>query len=93
MSSSNIIMSETYHRPIVDMLDTKMPDRRPVGDQRASTETHRRPTCLTRDPSETDITLPHCFDLCALFLLIYPANMNHSGVSLYLDSSLSSSPA
>ena len=26
-----------------------------IGDRHASSETHQRPTCLIRDPSETDI--------------------------------------
>ena len=30
-----------------------MPNRRPIGDRHASSETHRRPTCLIGDPSET----------------------------------------
>ena len=29
--------------------------RRPIGDQHVCSETHRRPTCLIRDPSETDM--------------------------------------
>ena len=32
-----------------------MPDRRPIADWHAWSETHRRPTCLIGDPSQTDM--------------------------------------
>ena len=48
-----LLLSETYRRPIRDLLETDMPHRRPtclIRDQHASSETHWRPTCLIRDP-------------------------------------------
>ena len=33
-----------------------MPDRRPLGDQHDSLETHWRPTCLIGDPTETNMS-------------------------------------
>ena len=47
---------ETHRRPFRDS-ETNMPDWRPVGDRHASLVTHRRPTCLIGNPSETD--MPH----------------------------------
>ena len=63
----NILSSRKYYyyrRPIKDLLETymyligdpsetKMPDRRPIGDQHAWSETCWRLTCLIRDPLET----------------------------------------
>ena len=47
-----LLLSETHRRPIGNPSETY---RRPNGDRRASLETHRRPACLIRDPSETDM--------------------------------------
>ena len=34
---------------IGDQLESNIPDRRPVGDQHASSETHQRPKCLIKE--------------------------------------------
>ena len=55
-----LLLSETYRRPIGDLLETHgrpighpseidMPHQRPIRDRHASLETHQRPTCLIGD--------------------------------------------
>ena len=59
-----LLLSETYRRPIGDLLEThrrlacligdpvktNMPARRPIVDWHASSETHRRPICVFKRP-------------------------------------------
>ena len=39
---------------IGNLLKTDMPHGRPIGERHAAWETHRRTTCLIRDPYEVD---------------------------------------
>ena len=59
---TKILLSwETHQRPIGDPSETDMfgnPSETStcfIGDRHASSKTHRKPTCLTRDPSATDM--------------------------------------
>ena len=53
LRSFGVIVKYYYFQsPIGDFTKTHL---RPIGDQHAGSETHRRPTCLIGNPSETDI--------------------------------------
>ena len=43
------------HKNIIFIGDLSKTYRRPIGDRHACSETHRRPTCLIGDPSDTDM--------------------------------------
>ena len=57
MRNIGLQLLETYRRPIGDLSETDMPDRRPIGDRHAWPENNRRPTCLIGDLSKTE--MPH----------------------------------